>query len=140
MAGGQKGKVGGAIIHGANVGGKRSKEFRSWLSMRQRCKQKPHYLKNGTVVCPECQSSFAAFLRDVGRAPSESHTLDRWPNAAGNYEPGNVRWATMLEQRHHRRADAKVSRPWLGRRRSLPHGPDGRFAKKQSPSDYAEVR
>ena len=31
------------------------------------------------------------------------YSLDRWPDPAGNYEPGNVRWATAREQRHNQR-------------------------------------
>lgn len=38
-----------------------------------------------------------AFVRDVGQPLSPNHTLDRIDNAKG-YHPGNVRWATPLEQ------------------------------------------
>jgi hypothetical protein len=31
------------------------------------------------------------------------YSLDRWPDPAGNYEPGNLRWATATEQRHNQR-------------------------------------
>lgn len=139
MSGGQLGRFGGAVSHGHSLGG-RSKEYRTWLSMRQRCKQKPHYVRLGITVCAAWQASFEAFLRDVGMAPSEAHTIDRWPNPEGHYEPGNVRWATMLEQRHNRRADSRVGRPWLGRKRNLPIGPDGRFLKKKNDGDYSAKR
>lgn len=126
MAGGQKGRVGGAVTHGHAIG-RRSKEYRSWLSMRQRCKRHPYYVARRITICLDWLSSFDCFLRDVGPAPSEEHTLDRWPNTEGHYEPGNVRWATRLEQRHNRRADAKVSRPWLGRKRNMPRNNRGQF-------------
>jgi hypothetical protein len=34
----------------------------------------------------------------MGEPPTPKHTLDRFPNRNGNYEPGNVRWATAKEQ------------------------------------------
>lgn len=140
MAGGTKGKIGGAVSHGEAVGGKRSKEYRTWLSMRLRCRQKGHYLRKGITVCPAWQASFSQFLADVGRAPSTTHTLDRWPDPAGDYEPSNVRWATKVEQRRNRRADARVGRPWLGRKRQIPQGPDGRFLPRSSDGDYQAIR
>lgn len=135
MAGGQKGRHGGAVFHGEAVGGKRSKEYRTWIGIRQRCKNKPHYIKRGISVCSRWDS-FEAFLSDVGRAPSEKHTLDRYPDPSGNYEPGNVRWATMLEQRHNRASGAKTSRPWLGKKRNIPHRKNGQFAKAKRRTDY----
>lgn len=46
--------------------------------------------------------SFEAFFAHVGPAPSEKHSLDRINND-GDYEPGNVRWATAAEQRMNKR-------------------------------------
>jgi len=100
--------------------------------MRRRCREKPEYLKLGITVCDRWAKSFSVFLADIGPAPSTKHTLDRWPNNVGNYEPGNVRWATMLEQRHNRRPDARVGRPWLGKTRVMRHGSDGRFVKTRA--------
>ncbi len=53
------------------------------------------------VTCCDRWASFEAFLADMGEYPPD-HTLDRFPNANGNYEPGNCRWATMAEQNANR--------------------------------------
>lgn len=126
MAGGTKGQIGGAVSHGHAMNG-RTREYRCWLSMRLRCRQKKHYIERGIKVCAEWDQSFDAFLAYIGPAPSSKHTIDRYPNPAGNYEPGNVRWATMLEQRHNRAPGAKVGRAWLGKKRNMKRGSDGRF-------------
>jgi hypothetical protein len=57
----------------------------------------------GVKVCPQWED-FAVFLADMGAAPTLKHSLDRWPDPAGNYEPGNVRWATRKEQQTNKRA------------------------------------
>ena len=64
------------------------------------------YGATGIQVCERWRTSFENFLADVGRAPSPKHSLDRWPDNAGNYEPGNVRWATASQQAFNRRPQA----------------------------------
>jgi hypothetical protein len=59
-----------------------------------------YYGGRGITVC-ERWLKFENFYVDVGEPP-EGMTLDRINND-GNYEPGNWRWATMLEQNHNRR-------------------------------------
>lgn len=82
--------------------GKRTKEYIAWINMQDRC-YNPNYENyrnyggRGIVVCQSWRNSFSRFLTDVGLAPSKKHTLDRINNN-GNYEPNNVRWATVAEQ------------------------------------------
>ena len=58
---------------------------------------------------PVWRDSFSAFAADVGEPPSPQHSIDRWPDFNGNYEPGNVRWATAREQGRNRRGLVIVS-------------------------------
>lgn len=81
---------------------RQSKEYTAWQSMIQRCFRKTRvgyhrYGGRGITVCAKWRASYTDFLADVGRAPSSKHSLDRINNN-GNYEHGNVRWATRKEQ------------------------------------------
>ena len=83
-------------------GGRNSPEYEPWRSAKRRCfnpknEHFDRYGGRGITMCPEWRDSFEAFLRDVGPRPSPRHSIDRINND-GNYEPGNVRWATKREQ------------------------------------------
>lgn len=60
-------------------------------------------------MCDEWRKDFSAFLRDVGPRPSMKHSLDRFPNNDGHYEPGNVRWATRAEQQTNRSLTRRIT-------------------------------
>jgi hypothetical protein len=57
-----------------------------------------NYGAQGVTICPQWIDSFETFLNDIGPRPSIKHSIDRYPDRHGNYEPGNVRWATSKEQ------------------------------------------
>lgn len=93
--------------HGHSVGGVVSPTYHSWTSMVQRCTnpRRDNYARyggQGVTVAPEWVESFEAFLAHVGERP-EGTTLDRI-DPFGNYEPGNVRWATPSEQEANKRS------------------------------------
>jgi hypothetical protein len=74
--------------------------------MRERCfdpsvRQYPNYGGRGIVVCDRWRYSFENFKADMGQPPTREHSVDRIDND-GNYEPGNVRWATREEQMRNR--------------------------------------
>lgn len=82
---------------------KNTVEYKAWANMKTRCynskrKQYSDYGGRGIVVCKRWKNSFDNFLKDMGLKPSLLHSLDRYPNTNGNYEPGNCRWATAKQQ------------------------------------------
>ncbi len=82
-------------------------EYSSWKSAIYRCTRPDSshfylYGGRGIKVCPEWLDDFWAFYKHVGPRPGEDYSLDRI-NVDGNYEPGNVRWATAKEQTANRR-------------------------------------
>lgn len=88
--------------------------YKCWSGMKTRCLNPKHghfkhYGGRGVSVCQRWLDSFEAFLADVGPRPSMQHTLDRYPNKDGNYEPGNVRWATRAEQQRNKRDNRAVT-------------------------------
>ena len=104
----------GISSHRESTNGVRSPEYMAWTSMKTRClnpadRHYPNYGGRGITICGAWQRSFKSFLTDVGRRPSPNHSLDRYPDNNGNYEPGNVRWATALEQSHNRRTNRLVT-------------------------------
>jgi hypothetical protein len=92
--------------HGHHINGRPSPTYASWTAMMHRCTcpTAPDWKRYGGrgVSVTERWYLFENFLADMGIRP-EGRTLDRHPDPAGNYEPGNVRWATVLEQRLNRR-------------------------------------
>ena len=74
--------------------------------MVARCTNERHsrwadYGGRGIRVCRRWLT-FENFLADMGERP-EGLTLDRFPHRDGNYEPGNCRWASDLEQASNKR-------------------------------------
>jgi hypothetical protein len=84
-------------------------EYRAWQGMIRRCYDPKHpsyqyYGLRGISVCDEWRQSFLSFYEHIGPKTSPEYELDRINNN-GNYEPGNIRWATKKEQHRNTRAN-----------------------------------
>lgn len=89
-------------------------EYSTWQSMIRRChvetdKDFCRYGAKGITVFALWRASFSEFFDNVGARP-QGMTLDRI-NPDKGYEPGNVRWATPLQQALNRRDVRYVKTP-----------------------------
>ena len=92
------------------TGMSQSRIYHIWQGMKQRCfdekrKNYERYGGRGISVCNEWKDSFPSFYEHVSNLQhfgEPGYTLDRINND-GNYEPGNVRWATAKEQANNKR-------------------------------------
>lgn len=83
-------------------------EYKAFRNARQRCtyprdKKFAYYGGRGIKFLFQ---TFLDFWSEIGPKPSPRHSLDRINND-GNYERGNIRWATPDEQRRNRRRPEK---------------------------------
>lgn len=83
-------------------GKSKTKQYKAYIGMKQRCsnpnyKQYKDYGGRGISVCKRWEESYENFLQDMGDRP-KGKELDRINND-GNYEPGNCRWVTSLENK-----------------------------------------
>jgi hypothetical protein len=80
----------------------RTPEYSAWSYMKQRCTNPKAgkyalYGGRGIRVCARWLNSYESFLADMGRRPSDKHSLGRI-NSDGDYSPENCRWESDVEQ------------------------------------------
>jgi hypothetical protein len=104
-----------ATRHGdaSNHNRRPSPEYQAWVGMVRRCHYEaapnfPAYGGRGISVCDEWRNSYIVFREHAGRRPSSAYSLDRINND-GNYEPGNVRWATRKQQANNVRSNYLIA-------------------------------
>jgi hypothetical protein len=105
--------------HGGSLRDNEEAEYLVYKGMKQRCADPAHvgysrYGGRGIRVCDRWsfgeggKSGYQCFLADMGKRPSSAHSLDRFPDGDGNYEPGNVRWASDTDQARNKRTSVHV--------------------------------
>ena len=95
-------KEGSNLKHGL----KKHYLYSKWTDIKSRCysetnKNYKNYGNRGIKIFPQWKDNFKLFydwiIENLGNRSSKLYSLDRINND-GNYEPGNLRWATKSEQ------------------------------------------
>jgi len=95
------------------VSSRRIPEYGVWQKMISRCHNRRDrgfsaWGGRGIRVHESWRKDFTQFFAYVGARPSPAHSIDRIDND-GDYEPGNVRWATRRQQARNRRSTLMVT-------------------------------
>ena len=90
-----------------------SREYNIWRKMKARYYDSKHvkfnlYGGRGITIHQDWLDSFTKFHEYMGDSPSDNHSIDRI-DSDGNYEPGNVRWATDVVQNNNTSRNVKVT-------------------------------
>jgi len=101
------------ITHGSS----NDRLYSIWSNMKTRCTwtSKPdykHYGGRGISYHPSFET-FEGFLAGIPDGYADHLELDRIDND-GHYEPGNLRWATRVEQMAHTRRSGLIPHPRTG--------------------------
>lgn len=106
-------------------------EYKTWSAMKRRCynpetESYSDYGARGITVCERWKNSFENFLADMGKRPSNEHSIERI-NVDGHYEPGNCKWGTIDEQNNNKRTSVhfvmdgeKLSLTQIARKYDIP--------------------
>lgn len=118
------GKKNGTV--GPHHGKYGTRVYSIWSNMLSRCENPSvpkfkDYGARGITVCAAWHD-FRRFYADMGDPP-EGMTLER-VDVDGNYEPGNCKWATLVEQANNKRSaivvdGERMSKREAGRRLGL---------------------
>lgn len=100
------------VAHNLTHGQSGSPFYPAWIRMVGRCTDPTdgnyhNYGGRGIKVCDAWINSPEQFAKDVGPKPGPGYTIDRKDNN-GNYEPGNVKWSTQIEQCQNMRKNVRV--------------------------------
>lgn len=98
---------------GCGHGLSRTIERECWYNMKLRCglcKQPVAKGYEGISIYGPWIDSFEKFLEDVGKCPKDCYSIDR-KDPWGNYEPGNVRWASYSQQARNKRNHVEIVLP-----------------------------
>jgi hypothetical protein len=124
------------VTHGHSRLGKRTSEYKIWCGIIRRCECQSekcfkYYGGRGIRVCERWRHSYESFFNDMGERP-EGTSIDRI-DTNGNYEPGNCRWATQIEQARNKTTSVMLT---IGGETKC----RGEWAAQDDAADYFTIR